>query len=353
MMSILFRALRGLALALFVLSAPLYLLALSLAATTLRPETYHRLLDDLHAPERLRPALARIGLTRTLPLTTDDPDPRPLPPLPPSAWETMGAELLPADWLNAQAHALVDATFAWLESDDLWPGGRVDLGLVLDRLQGAPGAAALIPLLGGAPPCGAGETPTGIGIYASCLPPQANVEGLAAQSALRLTHVLPRSLGLESLLALGLVGPGIAPQLDLLHFTYRWAKVVVSAGGSFCLLLLALYGLLAIRDWRGLISGPVAPLSIAGALTLMLGSALWGTARAGGLAASVLPGAGELAREAVDYLVRAAALRVMVWGAGLLLLAALLWGVTRFLQSRQRQPAPPERRQTRVRRQFI
>src|SRR5574341_426325 len=107
------RLARWLTLLTLVLNTPLYLLALSLTRAALSPATYHRLLDEQRLPERFRTDLARLALTKVLPLTGDDTPGRALPDLTPTEWEAIAAELFPPDWVSAQAHALVDGLFTY------------------------------------------------------------------------------------------------------------------------------------------------------------------------------------------------------------------------------------------------
>jgi hypothetical protein len=343
-------------LALFVFTAPLYLLAHSLVSTILRPQTYHRLLEDLRVTERIGPAFVQKGLTETLPLTDErspaDPSQRALPDLPPAAWETIADELLPSDWLSDQAHIVVDGLFIWLAGNDPLPSVQIDLRPVLDRLQSASGTLVLLFFLGNAPACDLGEAPTGSGVYTSCLPMDANIEGWAHESAVRLTEVLPREMGYASLLSLGLVERDTVPRLNRIRFAAQWASTTVRLWGNLCGLLLAIYGLLTIRDWRSLLTKTILPLGWVGGLSLLLALILAAISQSGALTSFLPPGLSSLEQEVVGYLGRAAALRLALWSAGLLVIAAALWGIHYFIQARQRRPIPPERKQTRVRRQF-
>ncbi|MGH2522671.1 MAG: hypothetical protein ACRDH2_09240 [Anaerolineales bacterium] len=341
--------LRWPALALFVVCATLYLLTLSLAATVFRPEAYHRMLDDLRIGERARLTVTQVGLTHALPLTAGEDRARDLPELSSTAWEAMTEELIPVEWVNTQAHRMVDEVFAWMEGDDPLPSGasgEADLGLVIDRLQSPNGALALLPLLSNLPDCAPGETPTGQGVYASCLPAEGDVEALARQTAARLKGVLPRSAGLPALLALELVEPEAVQHLDRVRFIARWLPGAAGLLGSLSLFFFALYGLAALRSWRDLLLQPVLPLALVGALSLVLAIGLWLTAQAGrfNLFASdvgvLLPSllfSDELRREAVAYWGRAAAMRLGASGAGALLVAAILGGASFLIARRQRK----------------
>ena len=348
-----FRILKRLILVTLALCIPTYLLTRALAAVALDPAVYHRVFDETQLAARVRPDLARLALTQTLPLTQDETPSRDLPELSRAEWEAIAAELLPPDWTNTQAHMLIDGLFAWLNTTDPLPAVHLDLGPVLDRLGSSSGAAALLPFLKDAPACAPGETASGYGVYASCLPPGANVQSLARQTAVRLTQVLPRSLALESLLALDLADPSVVSRLDRMRFTAQWTRVTVRAWGNICLSLLALYGLLTVRGWRGLLTQPIRPLFIAGLLSLLLALVFVGTIRSGALVETIWPGANELGREIVGYLGDTAGARLAAWGVGLLVLSAILWGADYFIHSRRRKPASQPHKPQRTRRQFM
>jgi hypothetical protein len=361
---------RVLALALFLVSAPLYLLAHSAVEIVLRPAPYHQLIEELRVAERLRPRVAEVGLTKTLPLTTPafvahparppfDALPRParppraLPDFPASTWETIADEVIAVDWLNAQAHVVVDGLFEWLEGEAPLPEFAVDLSAPLDRLQGSGGTLALLPFLEGTPACARRESVNGYGVYASCLPPGANVESAAQQTTQRLAEVLPRSPKLASLLALGLVEPEVVTQLTRLRFAARWAELLTRLLGNISLLAFAVYSLLTIRDWRGLITRSAWPLLSVGGVGLALAVGLGLLAQRGQLAAWLAPGAEGLMREAVVYLGRAVAVRLAWWSGITLGLAAGLWALNYWLLRRKRKGVSPTRRAPRIRRQFV
>ncbi len=361
---------RVIVLALFLVSAPLYLLARSTVGIVLRPATYHQLIEELRVAERLRPRVAEVGLTKTLPLTAPafvahparppfNALPRPARPpralsdFPASTWETIADEVIAVDWLNAQAHVVVEGLFEWLEGEAPLPEVAVDLSAPLDRLQGSGGTLALLPFLEGTPACARRESVNGYGVYASCLPPGANVESAAQQTTQRLAEVLPRSLKLASLLALGLVEPEIVIQLTRLRFAGRWAELLTRLLGNISLLAFAVYGSLTIRDWRGLITRPAWPLLGVGGVGLVLAVGLGLLAQRGQLAAWVAPGAEGLLREAVAYLGRAVAVRLALWSGITLGLAAGLWGLNYWLLRRKRKGVSPTRRAPRIRRQFV
>ena len=348
-----FRIFKWLILVALTICIPTYLLTRTLAAVTLDPAVYHRLLDETQLAARARPGLVKLSLPQILPLTQDETPSRNLPELSPGEWEAIASELLPSDWTNTQAHLLIDDLFAWLNTTDPLPAVHLDLGPVLDRLQSPSGAVALLPFLKDAPACAPGETASDYGVYASCLLPGANVQNLAHQTAVRLTQILPRSMGVESLLALGLADPSLVSRLDWMRFTANWTRVTVRAWGNICLSLLALYGLLTIRGWRGLLTQPVRPLFIAGLLSLLLALGFARTIRSGVLAEIIWPGANELGREVVGYLGHTAATRVATWGAGLLVLSAILWGADYVIRSRRRKPAAQLHKPQRTRRQFM
>jgi hypothetical protein len=223
----------------------------------------------------------------------------------------------------------------------------------LERLQGSRGTLALLPFLDDAPVCAPDESVNGYGVYASCLPPGANVEGVVQQTAQRLTQILPRSLRLSSLLALNLVKPEKVTQLTRLRFAAQWAGLVAGLLGNLSLLSFALYGLLTLRDWRGLITQPVRPLFSVGLVSLLLALGVGLLAQRGQLGLWLAPEAGALMREAVAYVGRATAVRLALWGGSTLLFAALLWGLNYWLLRRKRKAVSPPRRLTRIRRQFV
>jgi hypothetical protein len=338
----------------------------AITAIILQPATYHRLIDEGQWAARLRPFVAKTLLTRALPLIRTDPaqsvasEPtqwslpttarpaRELSALSGETWNAIAAELIPADWLNAQLHLAVDGGFAWMQDDAPLPDTALDLNPLLERLGSGSGTLALVPVLNDTPTCDAIERVNGEGVFASCLPAGANVEGLARQTAHRLTRLLPARASLASFIAIQLIDADWMMTLTQTRLAAQWLWQVERFLGNLSIGLAALYLLLALwrnalQNWPSLWLVLAKPVGLIGATTTLAAlSRFWLMSVSGS----------TLIAETLAQLYRAIATRLLIWGLTLLFLAALLWGARYLLLRRQRHTTATTRRLTRVRRQF-
>jgi hypothetical protein len=361
-------ALAALLLFWFGLAAAPTLLARSVYATVLDPQTHHNMLDRLNVASRVRPALLQWGAARFFASAQGGQAPPNVRLLSANAWAIMATGLLPEDWLAVQMHNLIDAWFDWLSGDEPLPAARVELGPVAERLRSPNGALALVALLENTRACNpnevvvAGDAPLGAyAVFMPCIPPGTNLASLAEASATYTADVLPQEIDLPFLIGAGILSPDAGPQLDQLRFGIRWVEAMLRLWGWVCLLLLALFLLLTVRTWRDLAEMPIAPLGMAGGTSLVLavilfGVGSWSTGPAlAWLDGALWPEAGSLAREVAAYVVRAAALRLAAWGGALILVGLAVWGIGWLVRRRGDRPArkAEPQRPSRTRRQFM
>lgn len=120
----------------------------------LSPAPYKRALARQHIYERL-PALVAADLAVSVEEASEEALPFKFASR--QDFERILSDLLPPEWLRAQAEGVVDQVFAHLRSDDEQASIVISLAEVKERISGPQGTDAILRLIRSWPPCTAEE----------------------------------------------------------------------------------------------------------------------------------------------------------------------------------------------------
>lgn len=265
---------------LFIITAILALFAVNLARALTDREAIKAALDEEDlvrevAPSLMVTALQEQAAAQGLPVDEIDP----------AAWQTAVDLLLPPGWLEDQSDAAVDATFDYLESEEMTaPQLTVDVKPLVENLQGEAGRQAILTVLQSLPVCpgtepfpevGDGEIP-----FPTCLPPEVDVATTADQVHSSLVATItnnPTLADMEGALPLGQImeaGAAESPEspegLQNLRrgfaLVQRWSGFLGLIPAAFLVLIL----IFGVRSLGGFGHWLGWPLALAGGMTLLV-----------------------------------------------------------------------------------
>ncbi|MBN1149307.1 MAG: hypothetical protein JXA78_18745 [Anaerolineales bacterium] len=200
--------------------------------------------------------------------------------------ETLIAALLPADWLQAQWQANIEAIFAWLQGDTDTPLLQLDTSALRQNVYKPAVRQAIVGLFASLPQCGwddyfsllFGEVPT-------CRPEQALLAPFIDEVALPgLEALFPDQDPLKTAFDPGRIDAGARRELDNLRLGYRllsagaWLSWLLAFVGLGVVLLLAARSVQSALGWAGgqiLAAGALSVLLYGLSFLLPIGLELW------------------------------------------------------------------------------
>lgn len=333
--------------ALFVVAAAMFVTATVARRHLLRPAPYKEALRQVDAYERAPQIVSGILADALNDSQERDSAASLFLNLSQADYEIMLNRLLPEQWLQRQAEAIIDHTFATMEGDD--PDSPITISLMplKENLRGQAGSQALLAVLETRPTCAPGDLRTltcGIDVQSgiSCQPPEAQLQLCAsALNAVLVgtTSLIPDTVEFSTLLRA--VGPVARSVGDLLHPYGVVLRPIARYGWIFLpifLLLLTLFAVRSLRDWLrwwGLSVLGVAVVLLPVALLTWLSPA-WFFGGPIGELRSWQPALGRLATDVVSVLGRRMALQVTFVAGGLGALAAIMGLISFLPPARQR-----------------
>ncbi|MEW5986545.1 MAG: hypothetical protein AB1791_07935 [Chloroflexota bacterium] len=274
------RLLAGLSAVLFVITAILALFVVNLAQALTDREAIKAALNEEElirevAPSLMVATLQEQAAAQGLPVGEIDP----------AAWQTAVDLLLPPGWLNEQSDAAVDATFDYLESNEMTaPQLMVDVKPLVENLQGEAGRQAILTVLQSLPVCpgtepfpevGYGEVP-----FPTCLPPEVDVATTAGQIHSSLVTTIannPMIAEMEGVIPLGqAIEAGAAESPESLEglqnlrrgfaLVQQWSGFLGLIPAAFLVLILVF----GVRSLGGFGHWLGWPLALAGGMALLV-----------------------------------------------------------------------------------
>jgi hypothetical protein len=178
--------------------------------------------------------------------------------------------LIPPAWARQQAEHNIEALFAWLDGETVYPDLGLALGDVTERVEAEEGQEAVRRLLARLAPCEPGEVFWTEGeFFPRCRPPDPELDRVMEELLPALREELPRDLSFRDAWERGEVEPEAKKDLGAIQRLYRFFVLGTWLVGLACLILLGLILLLAARGLEQVLLWSGWPFLVAGVLGLV------------------------------------------------------------------------------------